>query len=354
MNHTPKYPIFFLCKALCYAGLLVFTLSSCSLSKNLNKTLGRIDSLPIKALTHAAGAGIMEGIDLNKLQTDVLLKGLLQDLDTLLNQELENVQIQRLQLRMTRALDSILMHVANDPVKFQALEGRVKTLLAQVFSGLQKEMNGVELQGLRQKLQADLALLRNELLGPETSTQLGKMFTTALDSVAQSGALVSIITKIDKVIETIDGKADKQITSLRRTINLLIWGAGAVVFLIMAYAFWQRRRMQQFKKLSLVLTKGVDQISSREDYDQIRDRINERADALQVRRNLVQLLTQHQGEYPVKEKYHQVNAERAWDLVQHALNGNQELRDKILAAAKTEPALHHFIEAKIKTKPSHN
>lgn len=354
MNHTPKYPIFFLCRALFYTGFLAFTLSACSLSKNLNKTLSRIDSLPIKALTHAAGAGVIEGIDLSKLQTEILLKGLLQDLDTLLNQELEGIQIHRLQVRMTHAIDSILVHVANDPAKFQALEGRVKALLTQVFAGLQKEINGVELQGLRQKLQADLASLRNELLGPETSTQLGKVLTTALDSVAQSGALVSIITKIDKVIETIDGKADKQITSLRRTLNLLIWGAGAVVFLIMAYAFWKRRQLQQYKKLSLVLSKGIDQIANREDYDQIRDQINERADALQVRRNLVQLLKQHQGEYPVKEKYHQVNAERAWDLVQHALNGNQELRDKILAQAKTEPALQHFIEAKFKTKPSHN
>lgn len=339
-----------------YLGLILIGLNACSLSRNVNKTLGNIDSIKIKNLTRAAGSGLISGIDLNSLKTDQLLKGLLQGLDTLVNQELDGIRLNALQRRIAFALDSILTSTVSDTTKFNILQRRLGSLLSTVIAGLEKDLNGLDLSSANQKLRNDLAALRDELLGAKTAAQLGFVLNTALDSIAQGGALVSITTKIDEILNKANDKADQQMKNLHSTIRLLIYGLiglGILIFLIFVYAFWKRRQLQQYKELSLVLTKGIDQISNQAEYDRVRDAISSEADARQVRSNLKTVLEKNKAEYLKKAQYADYS-NRTLALFRDALNGNQEVRNRILAHAQTDPELLNFIQQKLNKPQSVN
>ncbi|MDX2071293.1 MAG: hypothetical protein SFV55_22895 [Haliscomenobacter sp.] len=339
-----------------YLVLVLFGLNACALSKNLNKTLGNIDTTNIKNLTRAAGNGLISGIDLNALKTDQVLKGLLQGLDTLVNQELDGIRLNALQKRLAFALDSILTSTVSDTTKFKLLQRQLGGLLSTVISGLEKDLNSLDLSPANQKLRNDLAALRDELLGAKTAAQLGFVLNTALDSIAQGGALVSITTKIDDILDDANKKADQQMKSLRSTINRLVYGLiglGVVIFLIVVYAFWKRRQLQQYKELSVVLTKGIDQISNQAEYDRVRNVISSEADARQVRSNLNTVLKENKGEYLKKNQYANYS-DRTLELFREALNGNQEVRNRILAQAQTDPELLNFIQQKLNKPQSIN
>jgi hypothetical protein len=339
-----------------YLGLVLIGLNACALSKDLNKTLGNIDSVKIKNLTRAAGNGLLSGIDLNSLKTDQLLKGLLQGLDTLVNQELDGIRLNALQKRIAFALDSILTSTVSDTAKFNILQRRLGSLLSTVISGLENDLNGLDLSPANQKLRNDLAALRDELLGAKTAAQLGFVLNTALDSIAKGGALVSITTKIDDILDKANDKADQQMKNLRSTINMLIYGLiglVALIFLIVVYAFWKRRQLQKYKELSVVLTKGIDQISNQAEYDRVRNAISSEADARHVRSNLNTVLKENKEEYLKKAQYADYS-DRTLELFREALNGNQEVRNRILAHAQTDPELLNFIQQKLNKPQSIN
>lgn len=339
-----------------YLGLVLLSLNGCALSKDLNKTLGNIDTNKIKNLTRAAGNGLISGIDLNSLKTDQVLKGLLQGLDTLVNQELDGIRLNALQKRIAFALDSILTSTVSDTAKFNMLQRRLGTLLSTVISGLENDLNSLDLGPANQKLRNDLAALRDELLGAKTAAQLGAVLNTALDSIAQGGALVSITTKIDDILNKANDKADQQMNNLRSTINRLVYGLiglAVVIFLIVVYAFWKRRQLQQYKELSVVLTKGIDQISNQAEYDRVCNVISSEADARQVRSNLNTVLKENKAEYLKKAQYTNYS-DRTLELFREALNGNQEVHNRILTHAQTDPELLNFIQQKLNKPQSIN
>ena len=336
------FPVFLL-------SLFLLYLSSCSIGKTVNKGLDGIDKSKIRAITEQAGKGLIAGINLDSIKTQGLITRLLQDLDTAVNQEINGIELHLLKKRITLTLDSILVSTVDDPVKYDKLKNRITSLVSSLVQAIQKDINGLNLDLVNDKLLNELDELRAALLGPETSDQLSLVLTNALDSVAGSAALVKIISKVNTVVEDVNKKADKQMDSLRRTIKILIYGLiglGLLVLFIIGYAYRKRVQSNKYKELAALLTKGLDQIKSQKDYDRIVEWINLNADTQQVRKPLLDILAQHQGQYPGKVKS-ATYAERTIELINTALNGNEDMRNKILSAAKTEPGFLNYLQQKL-------
>lgn len=308
--------------------------------KKGDKLLDKADTSTIEPFTRNAARGFIAGVNLDSLKVQGFVNNLLLELDHTLTRELDELKLNGLDAELSRNLRGVL---DND-----TLRQSFKTLLADLIMDLEKrkiKLN-VEVNLNDEALLTLVDKLKTGLLNDSTAKDLTNVLNQALLGLSQGGGLDSLLSKVSASVADVDRKLAEQNKSWQKFVDKLwIALASLLVLGVLGVGYFFRKRAQ-YKKLATVLTKGIDQIADRQDYDRILEVINNQVEAQQIRKQLIGILEEHQGEYPKKARYG-TYADRSLELIQEALNGDNEIRNKILAHAKTEPELLNFIQERL-------
>lgn len=308
--------------------------------KKVDKILDKADTSTIEPITRNAARGFVSGVDLESMKVQGFVDNLLKELDGALSREMGELKLKGFSTELSQNLRAVL---DNDSLRLS-----FKKLLSDVLLDVEKRKVkvNVDLNLNDEELLQIVEDLKSGLLNDSTAAGLSKVLDDALLGLAKGGGLDSLLSKVNASIADVDRRLAEQNKSWRKFLTKLGLIVGALLLLgILAIAYFFRKR-GQYKRLATVLTKGIDQIADRGDYDRILTLINNQVDAQQVRKQLIGILQAHQGEYPGKTQH--INyADRTLKLLREALNGNQEIRDKILDQAKAEPQWMQFVQHKL-------
>lgn len=308
--------------------------------KKGDKLLDKADTSTIEPITRNAARGFISGVVLDSIKVQGFVDNLLAELDQTLTRELDELKLNGLDAELSRNLRGVL---DND-----TLRQSFKNLLADLIMDLEKKKIklNVEVNLNDEALLTLVDKLKTGLLNDSTAKDLSKVLNQALLGLSQGRGLDSLLAKVSTSVADVDRKLAEQNKSWQKFVNKLWLALASLLVLAMIGVGYFFRKRAQYKKLATVLTKGIDQIADRQDYDRILEVINNQVEAQQIRKQLIGILEEHKGEYP-KKTQHKAYADRSLKLIGEALNGDDKMRNKILAQAKTEPDLLDFIQEKL-------
>ena len=120
------------------------------------------------------------------------------------------------------------------------------------------------------RMREQIALLRDELLGPETRAALDSLLLTATDRL-------QAVTR-------------EEGSFLQRNITAILWTAGGIIGLLMGLAGFIFARGKRYRKMLETVTLQIHQMTSRQAYDDLTNRIQMKAQEEGIERKFRQFL----------------------------------------------------------------
>ncbi|MCB0632152.1 MAG: hypothetical protein R2824_16170 [Saprospiraceae bacterium] len=301
-TEQPLRPLVFL-----FALALFALTSGCGILKGLED---RSDDIGKKLVQ-----GALEGIDTTKL--DNLVKRLTDQVGNSLTTQLDSVSFHKLEdsLRVvvsglldegTQSLSGFLADTTN----FDQLELELAAITGNLRSELDGTMAGLVPQALNDENLARIYALRDSLLGATTSLMLRNALVGSLEELIISKELDSLINKVSKVVEHTTGKVDDTAKGISKTILTAGLVVGGVLLLLAALflVLWLRKRSLAKNQEGLLvnLTKAIDAIPTKDDYDKTVAYLQRQLDAAEDKEQseiLTNILQEHKAQYAQKKRY---------------------------------------------------
>jgi hypothetical protein len=302
-------------RPLCYLpGLvLIIFLSAC----DVLKLQPAIDSVEEKseAIGEKLARGALQGIDTTKL--DALVKRLTEQVGNSLTEQLDSVSFRKLEdsLRvvvnglLTEGTQSIKVFLA-DTTNFDQLKIELATITGSLRSEVDRTVAGIVPNALNDESLARIYALRDSLLGTTTSLMLRNALVGSLEELIISEELDSLLKKVSLVVETTTTRVDDTAKGISKTILTagMIVGGVVLALAILFLVLWLRKRSlaKTQENLLVNLTKAIDAIPTKDDYDKtiayLQQQLNA-AESKEQREVLSNILQEHQVQYVQKQKY---------------------------------------------------
>lgn len=302
--------------------------------EKIDSILGKAQHRRIGDITKEAGEGLVSGINLDSIKVDKLVANVLHDLGPVLNHQLSRIELDTLQLKIS----SLIKKVITD----KEIPAGIDSLLASIIQNVTKRPIKLRIDPVLndEKLLRTVDTLLMTLLNEKNADGLSGMLNKTLLSISQSPGLDSILNKINKPLDKIEGER----IGWKKNIKLLLGGIAGLILLSAAVYAWRKRT--QYKALSALLTKNIDSISSREEYDQVVKSIQMQAADAKLKAVLDNLIKENKEHYLVKNKFTS-NTENTIHAIHQILSQTPELKNKLLSHTEQNQELNDFIKEKI-------
>lgn len=292
---------------------LIMLISACDVLK-LQPAIDQVEEKSA-AIGENLARGALQGIDTTKL--DALVKRLTDQVGNSLTEQLDSVSFRKLEdsLRvvvnglLTEGTQSIKVFLA-DTTNFDQLKIELATITGSLRSEVDRTVAGIVPNALNDESLARIYALRDSLLGATTSLMLRNALVGSLEELIISEQLDSLLRKVSLVVETTTTRVDDTAQGISKTIltaGLVVGGvvlAMAILFLVL----WLRKRSlaKNQENLLVNLTKAIDAIPTKDDYDKTIAYLQRQLSASEGEEQseiLSNILQQHQAQYVQKQKY---------------------------------------------------
>lgn len=329
MNFIPK-----MCKKVFVrCGVLMVLLCLLGASCDILKLGKAIDQVEEKADIIGAnlGSGLIEGID--TAQLDSLVNRLVRGAGNTLNEEIDGVSIQNLEDQLRVAVIGILNEgrdslnaILADTSALENLDVKMQGILSKMTRQINKAIADLIPNALNDRNLGRIYALRDSMLGPTTARLLEEALLRSMDRLIDNPKLDTLIAKFSGVVNETTEKIDTSVFKIDKTVARI----GGIILSIIAglavlfFVLWLRKRSQnkQQKELLVNLTKAIDSIPKKSDYDQTIAFLQHQINTSDPRQHklLNDILEEHKDQYTQKNKYK--NYERR--LIEYLKNKNQD------------------------------
>ncbi len=295
-------------------SLLIFTLfSSCDVLKlgtNIDKIEERSDTIGMKL-----SAGLLSGLDTSRV--DALVDRIFAQAGKSLKKEMDSVEYQQLRDSLkvvvlgvlNEGVDSI-KDLMSDTTQLDGMDRKLQSIVEGITAKMDKTVARLIPNLLEQENLAKIYELRDSLLGATTTELLKNVLTTSLESLVESQELDSLITRITTEVDRTTDKVDQSAQGISKTVARIGLTIGGILLAlaVLFFVLWFRKRSlaKQQEALVLNLTKAIDAIPTKEDYDHtiafLQEIMNAKSDS-KLHEILNGILTKNEDQYPQKKKY---------------------------------------------------
>lgn len=252
---------------------LLVMISGCSILKQGGESLVAGATPGAKGFGDSLGRGAVIGINRAlKDSLDPSLRRIINDFSTSLNEKIDSLS-QHAQQQIVSARDSLLsqkLHTQLIALRNDLLGAQTKRQVMAIIDGAQtkirdektkKYMNGIISEGLA-AISRQGGALRDDLLGPKTHQAIVNIVDSSMSRIIQ------------RYKNDLSPALNDNVSFIKRNAEKLLAGIGMIALVIIAYVWYQRRRLQ---KLLGMVTYQIYKTPDQRMYDDLAHRIQDQA-----------------------------------------------------------------------------